>query len=356
MTVEKNAPLWQGAEWVARQGDVPWGELECKTVAITGATGLIGKTLVLSLMAHNELAADPARSVKILALVRNEARATSMFGEGGDVTILHWDASAPSTEGYPKADYVIHCANMTDSASFIEHPVEVIETTTNGARSMLEYARHVGARVLVLSTMEVYGQYKSEDPIAEDQGGFLDAMSVRNSYPEAKRLDEALVAAYASEFGVSATVARLAQTFGPGVAYDDRRVFAEFARDCVEGKDITLLTTGEKRNMYLSTGDAATGLLTVLTKGEPGRAYNVANDDTICSIREMAEQVADRFGDGCTHVEVKVDTEAAKRFRKGDLLRLDTTAARSLGWSPKIGLMDMYSRMIDQWKCDGKGC
>ena len=108
--------------------------------------------------------------------------------------------------------------------------------------------------------------------------------------------------------------------------------------------------------MYLSTGDAATGLLTVLTKGEPGRAYNVANDDTICSIREMAEQVADRFGDGCTHVEVKVDTEAAKRFRKGDLLRLDTTAARSLGWSPKIGLMDMYSRMIDQWKCDGKGC
>ena len=204
--------------------------------------------------------------------------------------------------------------------------------------------------------MEVYGQYKSEDPIAEDQGGFLDAMSVRNSYPEAKRLDEALVAAYASEFGVSATVARLAQTFGPGVAYDDRRVFAEFARDCVEGKDITLLTTGEKRNMYLSTGDAATGLLTVLTKGEPGRAYNVANDDTICSIREMAEQVADRFGAGCTHVEVKVDTEAAKRFRKGDILRLDTTAARSLGWSPKIGLMDMYSRMIDQWKCDGKGC
>lgn len=307
-------------------------------------------------MAHNELVADPARSVKILALGRNEARATSMFGEGGDVTILHWDASATSTEGYPKVDYVIHCANMTDSTSFIEHPVEVIETTTNGARSMLEYARHVGARVLVLSTMEVYGQYKSEDPIAEDQGGFLDAMSVRNSYPEAKRLDEALVAAYASEFGVSATVARLAQTFGPGVAYDDRRVFAEFARDCVEGKDITLLTTGEKRNMYLSTGDAATGLLTVLTKGEPGRAYNVANDDTICSIREMAEQVADRFGAGCTRVEVKVDTEAAKRFRKGDLLRLDTTAARSLGWSPKIGLMDMYSRMTDQWKCDGKGC
>lgn len=356
MTVEKNAPLWQGAVWVAKQDDVPWHDLEGKTVAITGATGLIGKTLVYSLLAHNELASDPARHVRVLALVRNVERAKSLFGEVGDVTFLHWDATDPGTEGYPKADFVVHCANMTDSASFIERPVEVIETTTNGARSMLEYARRVGARVLVLSTMEVYGQYKSEDPIAEDQGGFLDAMSVRNSYPEAKRLDEALVAAYASEFGTPAVVARLAQTFGPGVAYDDRRVFAEFARDCVEGKDITLLTTGEKRNMYLSTCDATTGLLTVLAKGEPGRAYNVANDDTICSIREMAQQVADRFGDGRTHVEVKVDAEAAKRFRKGDLLRLDTTAARSLGWSPKIGLMDMYASMIDQWKRDGKGC
>ena len=105
-------------------------------------------------MAHNELVADPARSVKILALGRNEARATSMFGEGGDVTILHWDASATSTEGYPKVDYVIHCANMTDSTSFIEHPVEVIETTTNGARSMHEYDRPIVLRVMRVNLLE----------------------------------------------------------------------------------------------------------------------------------------------------------------------------------------------------------
>ena len=352
MTVEKNAPLWQGAEWVARQGDVPWGELEGKTVAITGATGLIGKTLVLSIAAHNKLVGEKSKQTRVLALVRNVAKAQLILGDDDYIDILHWDASRPSTEGFPKADYVIHCANMTDSASFIERPVEVIETTAEGARSMLEYGRRSNARVLVLSTMEVYGQYDSEDPISEDQGGFLDAMNVRNSYPEAKRLDEALTTAYASEFGVSATVARLAQTFGPGVPYDDRRVFADFARSCVEGRNIVLLTTGQKRNMYLSTRDAATGLLTVLVKGEAGRAYNVANDDTICTIREMAEEVAARFGNGCTQVEVKVDAEAAKRFRKGDLLRLDTSAVRALGWAPKVGLMEMYGDMIEQWKVD----
>ena len=75
-------------------------------------------------------------------------------------------------------------------------------------------------------------------------------------------------------------------------------------------------------------------------------------DDTICTIREMAEEVAARFGNGRTQVEVKVDAEAAKRFRKGDLLRLDTSAVRELGWAPKVGLMEMYSDMIEQWKVD----
>lgn len=352
MSVATNSPLWLGASWVASQKDVPWGDLEGKTVAITGATGLIGKTLALSIIAHNNQVGEKSRQTRVLALVRNVTKAQSILGDESSVDILHWDASNPTTEGFPKADYVVHCANMTDSASFIERPVEVIETTTAGARSMLEYGRQSNARVLVLSTMEVYGQYDSEDPISEDQGGFLDAMSVRNSYPEAKRLDEALSAAYASEFSVSATVARLAQTFGPGVSYDDRRVFADFARSCVEGRNITLLTTGQKRNMYLSTRDAATGLLTVLVKGEAGRAYNVANDDTICTIREMAEEVAARFGNGRIQVEVKVDAEAAKRFRKGDLLRLDTFAVRELGWAPKVGLMEMYNDMIEQWKTD----
>ena len=183
MQFATNSPLWLGASRVASQKDVPWEELEGKTVAITGTTGLIGKTLALSIVAHNKLAGEKSKQTRVLALVRNVAKAQSILGDDDYIDILHWDASRPSTEGFPEADYVIHCANMTDSASFIERPVEVIETTTAGARSMLEYGRRSNARVLVLSTMEVYGQYDSEDPISEDQGGFLDAMNVRNSYP-----------------------------------------------------------------------------------------------------------------------------------------------------------------------------
>lgn len=197
-----------------------------------------------------------------------------------------------------------------------------------------------------------YGQVESELPISETAGGFLDAMEVRNSYPEAKRLVECLAASHASEFGTDVKVVRLTQTFGPGVVPDDRRVFAEFARCALEGRDIVLLTDDSKRNSYLYTADAVSALLHVGALGEAGHAYNVANDATFCSIREMAGLVAKRIADGRISVRVEIDDEAAKRFRKGSVLNLDTTRLRGLGWRPRVGLAEMYERMIASWECE----
>ena len=323
---------------------VPWGELDGKTVAVTGGTGLIGGFLVDVLL---ERAYSFGGDIAVVLLARDPQRAFDRF-RSERCSAVQWDASSPMVPPVD-ADYVIHLACDTSSDWFLRCPVETISTVVDGAKSMLEYARSTGARICLASTMEVYAS-GGPSPLAEDAGGALDAMNPRNSYPEAKQLSEALAAAYAFEYGVHACVARLCQTFGVGVRRDDGRVFAEFARRCLAGEDIVLLTPGEKRNMYLSVQDAALALILLTLKGEAGLAYNVANESTFCSVREMAEAAARRFGDGRTGVRVEVDPEAARRFRAPGSINQDTSRLRALGWVSTGDLMDIYGQMIAGWR------
>lgn len=328
---------------------IPWEAFSRKVVVVTGATGLIGQTLVHALLARERLYPT---GMRVVALVRNVAKAQKLFGEPSCLRMVEWDAASPQAglEKVAQADFIFHCANMTDSRSFVEWPVEVIQTTVGGAQAMLELARKTSARLCLLSTMETYGEVQVDRALREDEGGFLDAMVVRNSYPEAKRLDEALCAAYAAEHGVSAAVVRLTQTFGPGVPYEDNRVFAYFARCAMNGEDIVLLTGGTKKNAYLYTADAARALLFVAACGASGRAYNAANNQTFCEVREMARMVAREFGDGRVRVRFQLDQEAASRFRRGSFLLQDTTALEEIGWRPHTPLDQMYRNMLEDWR------
>ena len=154
----------------------------------------------------------------------------------------------------------------------------------------------------------------------------------------------------ASQYGVPSKVVRLTQTFGPGVQYNDGRVFAEFARCAIEGRNITLHTKGETKRSYLCTEDAVNAILTVLLKGQDGEAYNAANEDTYCSIYEMAKLVANECAGG--KIKVVIEETDASTFGYAPTLHmnLDSKKIRHLGWEPKDGLLDMYSKMIDSMK------
>lgn len=340
------------AQQLANNNLIPWNHYENKDIIITGATGLLGQNMAQALLSRIKVAHESGR---VLLLVRNIEKAKQMFEESKQLLIAPWDASderAILPDGFVPS-FIFHCANPTDSAGFTHQPVETIDTTVGGARCMLNLANKIGASLCILSTMEIYGQMENNRLISEASGGFLDTMDVRNSYPEAKRLVECLAASYASEMGTDVKIARLTQTFGPGVGPSDRRVFAEFARCALEERDIVLLTDGSKRNSYLYTADAISALLYVCAHGKPGLAYNVANDATFCSILEMADLVANRIANSRIAVRVEIDDVAAKRFRKGSVINLDTTRLRNLGWRPRVGLVEMYERMIASWEC---GC
>lgn len=334
-------------EYISDTHSIDWDKLKDKTVLITGGTGLIGSTVI-----HGLLYADKKfnLNLRIIALVRNLQKASKLFNDLKDTQNLEFLTG--SVESLPdiqqQIDYIIHGASPTASLYFVQHPVETIEIAVQGTKKILELAKSKNVEsVVYLSSMEVYGAPLTDTLISETQGCTLDSMAVRSCYPIAKRLCENLCASYASEYDVPAKVIRLAQTFGPGVAIDDKRVFAEFARDVITGKDIVLQTDGTSKRMYLYTADAVTAILTVLLAGKTGEAYNAANPDTYCSIVEMAKMVANEIGHDKIQVYIpSIDIEVASKFSPPHHLNLDVFKLQQLGWKFNTDLKEMYLRMI----------
>jgi len=176
-------------------------------------------------------------------------------------------------------------------------------------------------------------------------------MNPRSSYPEAKRIVEALCAGYASEYGVHAKVIRLTQTFGAGIRLSENRVFAQFMNSAMNHRDIVLFTKGQTKHSYLYTADAVTAILTVLLKGQCGEAYNAANESTYCSIREMANLVANleiinNEFNGPVNVKINEIITDNKIYPPESFMDLNTKKIQELDWRPMISLEEAFTRMI----------
>ena len=330
-------------EYISNAEFIPWDMLKNKTVLVTGATGLIGYTLVNSLVYANK---KRGLNLNILALVRELNRAKERFKEiDGDIALEYVLGTVEDLpEITEKVDYIVHGASQTASKAFVNEPVETIMTALKGTENILELAKAKRVKGIVyLSSMEVYGHPPKEHKVTEDEIGVLPPLEIRNSYPISKIQCESLCFAYAREYDVPAMSIRLTQTFGPGVNYNDSRVFAEFARCVIEKRDIVLKTKGETERSYLYTADAATAILTILMKGEPGQAYNAANEDTYCSIAQMAEMVAKQGG-----VNVRIEAENIQKdgYASTLFMNLNTNKIRNLSWFPKYKLSEMYEKMI----------
>lgn len=310
------------------------------SVLITGSTGLIGAALVRS------FASDGAT---VFAAARNTEKAEALFSGLANVRIVKWDVTSGEAPDCAP-DAIVHAASETSSRSFVERPAETIATVLGGTTNVLDFARARAAKsVVFLSTMEVYGA-PSKNPVTETDYGFLDPVQVRSCYPESKRMAENICVSYAKEYGVPVKIARLTQTFGEGVHYDDQRVFAEFARAILEKRDITLKTEGTTARCYCYLGDAVEAIKTILERGETAAAYTVANEDTFCTIREMAESLIAAHPESGTRLVFDF-TDADKRgFAPPFVMKLDCKKLRDLGWRPRVGLMEAFDRMMASMK------
>lgn len=307
------------------------------TVLVTGTTGLIGWNVT------NELL---KRGYSVIGVVRNIEKANKMFEINERMSFIVGDV-VNGVFVDREIDYIIHGASQTSSKAFIDEPVETITTALQGTINLLDLAKEKKVKGFVyLSSMEVYGAPITDEKIVETYVTNINTMEVRSSYSESKRMCETICKAYCEEYGVPAKVVRLTQTFGKGVDYNDNRVFAEFARCVIEKKDIILHTKGETKRNYLSTDDAVSAILTVLFNGTVGEVYNAANEETYCSIFEMAQLVAGNK----ISVRIEEEQNSARGYAPVLHMNLDTSKLYKLGWKATKNLSQMYEELIEDMR------
>ena len=322
-------------------GKFPLAE-ECSnaTFLITGATGLIGSSLIHCLLALH-------KNVQIVAPVRNIEKAIQKFNpqELEAVRLIECDLAKFDYDSLGNMDYIIHCAAPTSSKFFVEYPIETFSTIYDATKVLLDFAARKKIKGFVyLSSLEVYGEINDDSVlVTENVQGYLDPLSVRSSYPMAKRATENLCCLYAAQYDVPVKITRLTQTTGAGIAKDDNRIIAQFARLAANGQDIVLHTTGESARPYCYTMDCVSGILFVLLKGNFGEAYNVANEETYISACGMAKYLQENFN---SSIKVKIELNENMGYAPATKLRLSSQKLKEKGWIPRYGLREIFERLF----------
>lgn len=324
----------------AAQTALPWHTLEGKSVLVTGATGLIGGAVVDLLMACG------ARCT-VYAAGRDTQRAERRFAAyatDSRLRLVKMDVTQP-IEGDATFDYIIDAAGGAAPRLYKEDPVGVMMSNLAGVDNLLSYGvRHGLRRFVYVSSGEVYGEGDGR-AFTEDYSGYVDPMQVRSCYPSAKRAAETLAVCHGAQHGVEVVVARPSHVYGPGFTPTDNRVYAQFIRNVLQGDDIVLKSKGEAYRSWTYVADCATALLSILMKGENGKAYNIADEDSNITIRELADLTASIAG---RKVVMQIPDDAQQGVTTPITKAVFSTARlQSLDWQAQWHIAEGLRHTID---------
>lgn len=326
--------------------EIPWEELKGRTMAISGASGMIGSFLIDVL-----LRGKPELDMHVLALVRNESRAKERFApylKYGNLEIIAADINNDvPVAALDKVDYVIHAASNTHPRAYSKEPIQTLLTNVLGTEHMLRFGlEHNMMRFLFISSVEIYGENRGDvEKFDESYCGYLDCNTLRAGYPEGKRAGEALCQAYISEKGADIVIPRLPRVFGPGLLKSDTKALSQFLHKAVAGEDIVLKSEGKQQYSYIYVADAVSGILYALLRGKTGEAYNVADEALDISLAELSKLIADYVGKDVVF-ELPDAVEQAG-FSKATRAMLDSSKIKSMGWKAKFDLRRSLQNTIE---------
>lgn len=330
-----------------------WERLAGEVVLVTGAGGFLGSYLVRTLLRVNDrvLQHDP---VRVLAGVRSGAEGAWRLADVADSHGLEFRTLDLAQLLEPDIDgvtYIIHAASNASPRHYGPDPVGTILPNTLGTASLLSAARQTLKGFLFVSSSEIYGGATGEPALHESIPGVMDCADPRACYGEGKRAGEAICVAWFRQHAINTYIARPFHTYGPGLAENDGRVFADFVHNVVRGENILIRGDGRARRAFCYVSDAIAGIFTIFFRGQPGEAYNVANPDGELSVRELAELLVDLQPARGLSVQCNSDQQR-EGYMPSPTARLlpDITRLSALGWRPMIDVKAGFRRTIESFQ------
>ena len=265
--------------------DFDFSKIRDKSILVTGGLGLICATIIDLLIVANR---EKELNIRIFLAARNKERFNDKYSEYKDVCFVEYDALKTLTFNFG-VDYIICGAGVASPERYVSEPVETMLSNLTGVKNILEYAKRSNVtRVVYISSSEIYGKKQTGDRFTEGVYGTVDLDSLRSSYAVAKQASELLCKSYSSEYGVSTVIARPGHIFGPTASKTDKRISSEFVFKAAKGIPLEMKSSGLQKRSYCYSIDAAAAILTVLSKGKNGEAYNICTSEVL-TIKEMAE-------------------------------------------------------------------
>ncbi|MHC4250166.1 MAG: UDP-glucuronic acid decarboxylase family protein [Planctomycetota bacterium] len=307
-------------------------------LAVTGAAGFIGSHLV------DRLLADGHEVVGVDNLVTGSRENLAHLDDDSRFELVEADVCAPLEHPSLEGDLggVYHLASPASPVHYLRLPLETLRTGSEGTRSALELARAKGARFLLASTSEVYGD-PDVHPQREDYHGNVNPVGPRSVYDEAKRYAEALASAYAREGLCEVRIARIFNTYGPRMALDDGRALPEFIGAALRGEDIPVFGDGSQTRSFCYVSDLVDGLVRLCGSDLDG-PVNLGNPVEI-TILELAREIIDLAGSS-SGIAFRPLPEDDPRRRRPDIAR----AREGLGWEPRVERRDGLGRTIEDFR------
>ncbi|MEY2399826.1 MAG: dTDP-glucose 4,6-dehydratase [Actinomycetota bacterium] len=304
-------------------------------VVVTGGAGFIGSHLCRALLARG----DDVTAIDNL-LTGNIANIEELFADPA-FTFMRHDVSTYVHVSGP-VDAVLHFASPASPADFERIPIQILKVGSLGTHHMLGLAKDKGARFLLASTSEVYGDPQVH-PQPETYWGHVNPIGPRGVYDEAKRFAEAMTFAYHRAHGVDVRVARIFNTYGPRMRPDDGRVVTNMLVQGLTGKPLTVYGDGKQTRSFCYIDDEVRGLLALLDSDYVG-PVNIGNPNefTVGEFAQLAREVTGNQSE-IVYEPLPVDDPMQRRP--------DISLAQSLlGWTPTIELRDGLERTAEYFR------
>ena len=301
---------------------------------VTGAAGFIGSHLCETLLdrGHSVLGIDNLLTGNLQNIAHLRDRDFQFVRH--DVT-RHIDVDGP-------VDYVLHWASPASPIDYLELPIQTLKVGSLGTHNALGLAKAKGARFVIASTSEIYGD-PLEHPQRETYWGNVNPIGPRGVYDEAKRFAEAITLAYHRTHGLDTKIVRIFNTYGPRMRLRDGRAVPAFMSQALRNEEVTVFGDGTQTRSFCYVSDLVDGILRLMDS-ETNEPVNIGNPHEV-TIEEIARTIIALVGSSSRIVYRPLPVDDPKQRRP------DITRARTLlKWEPKVGLEEGLLKTVDYFK------